>query len=342
MPFHFWGLTEAEKIVGTAEQDVDRDAKAIEADAEELVDEARSSETAGYIIGLLGWAIAGTVFVAVKYVQDEMPPWTMAWARALLTALILTPFFVAHFQELGQFLRRHGLHALAIGAIGLGVTQGTMFSALHQTTAVNAGIVFALAPIITMVMARFVLAEAMSALQWLGVFIAFAGVVTVTVQGDPERLAGLQIGLGELLALLAAVLFAIYTVSLKRARFQLSRVPLLGIMLFGGAIGAAPFALWEYSQGEHDNLGRNGYLALLYMAIVGGAILYTLFNWSVEILGAGRAGALVYTNPIFVAFFAWLILGEQLEWYHYLGASIVAVGVVLILRGRPKPVPSAS
>lgn len=342
MPLHFWGLTEAEKIAGAAEQDIDRDAQAIEADAEALVDEAKSSETVGYIVGLLGWAIAGTVFVAVKYVQDEMPPWTMAWARALLTALILTPFFVGHFQEIGRFLRRHGLHALAVGAVGLGVTQGTMFTALHQTTAVNAGIVFALAPILTMVMARLFLAEAMSGPQWLGVFIAFLGVVTVTVQGDPERLAGLQIGLGELLALLAALLFAVYTVSLKQARFQLPRVQLLAIMLFGGSIGAAPFALWEYSQGAHDNLARNGYLALVYMAVVGGAILYTLFNWSVEILGAGRAGALVYTNPIFIAIFAWLVLGEQLEWYHYLGASIVAVGVVLILRGRPKPMPQNS
>ncbi|MCR9086801.1 MAG: DMT family transporter [Rhodobacteraceae bacterium] len=339
MPLHFWGLTEAERIAGDVERNAAREARTIEADAETVVEEAKSSETVGYAVGLLGWAIAGTVFVAVKYVQDEMPPWTMAWARAFLTALILTPFFIGHFRDLGHFLRQHWAHALIIGAIGLGVTQGTMFSALHQTTAINAVIVFALSPILTMVLARLFLAEAMSAIQWLGVLVAFAGVVTVTVQGDLERLAGLQIGFGELLALVAALLFAIYTVALKHARFKLDRIQLLSVMLFGGALGAAPFALWEFSQGAHENLARNGYLALVYMAVIGGAGLYTLFNWSVEILGAGRAGALVYTNPIFVAIFAWLVLGEQLEWYHYVGAAIIAVGVVLILRGRPTPKP---
>ena len=59
-------------------------------------------------------------------------------------------------------MRAHWLPAFIIGALGFAFTQGLMFTALEHTSAVNAGIVFATNPIITLVLAHFVLREAMS------------------------------------------------------------------------------------------------------------------------------------------------------------------------------------
>ena len=52
------------------------------------------------------------------------------------------------------FSAEHWLEAAFIGAIGLGLTQGVTFMALSLTSAVNVGIVFALAPMATMLLAR--------------------------------------------------------------------------------------------------------------------------------------------------------------------------------------------
>jgi len=106
-------------------------------------------------------------------------------------------------------------------------------------------------------------------------------------------------------------------------------------------LGSLPFAVWEVWNGEHADLAVNGYVALLYCGIIGGGLMYLLYNWSVEVLGASRAGTLVYTQPIFCAVFAWLILSEGIEWYHYLGAMLVAVGVLLVTLLRPKPAAAA-
>ncbi|MEL7027380.1 MAG: DMT family transporter [Pseudomonadota bacterium] len=335
MAIHLWGISQAEQSVERAEQRLETKAETVEREAE-------SSESLGYALGLLGWAIAASVFVAVKVVEDEMPAWSIAFGRVLITALVMTPFLFAHFHEARAFLRKHWLHALVIGSLGLGFAQGLMLNALHLTTAVNAGIVFALSPILTLVFARLVLREAMSSWQGFGALIAFSGVVTVTVQGDINRLASLQIGTGEIFAFCAACCFAAYTIALKKANFQLGRLTLLAVLLMGGVIGTAPFALYEYLSGAHDNLTRNGYFALIYCAVIGGAVLYALFNWSVDILGAGRAGTLVYSQPIFIAILAWILLGERLEWYHYLGAAIVTLGVVIVLTTQPKPTPQKS
>ena len=65
--------------------------------------------------------------------------------------------------------------------------------------------------------------------------------------------------------------------------------------------------------------------------------MYFLYNWSIGVLGAGRAGTLVYSQMLFATFFAWLILGERLEWYHFLGGGLVVIGVLLVTLLRPRP-----
>jgi drug/metabolite transporter (DMT)-like permease len=321
MAFHLWAVAEATGAKRSASAETD---------------------AVGYAAGLATWVLAGSVFVAVKAVSDEMPPWLMCFFRSLISALVLLPLAVGHRREMIAFLRNHWLEAFFVGALGLGLTQGVMFTALGLTSAVNAGIVFALAPMITMVAASIVLRENMNGWQGLGSAIAFCGVVVITVHGSYARLIGLQIGIGDLVALGAAFLFAGYTVLLKRAKFDLARIPLLIILLLGGSMGALPLALWEVWNGEHSDLALKGYVALLYCGIIGGSLMYLLFNFSIEALGASRAGTLVYTQPIFVAVLAWLILSERLEWYHFVGAGFVAVGVLCVTLLRPKPLPAAA
>ena len=69
-----------------------------------------------------------------------------------------------------------------------------------------------------------------------------------------------------------------------------------------------------------------------------GAYMDFLYNWSVAVLGASRAGTPIYSQMIFAAFFAWLILGERLEWYHFAGGALVIIGILPVTLLRPAPV----
>jgi drug/metabolite transporter (DMT)-like permease len=300
------------------------------------------SDTAGYAAGLLTWLIAGSVFVAIKLGVSEMPPWTFCFSRALISAVILMPVVAGHYGDMIGLLRQRGLEAVFIGAIGLGLTQGVMFMALSYTSAINVGIMFALAPMATMLLARLVLHEPMSRWQGLGLAIAFAGIVVISVHGSLALLLGLQIGIGDLFTLGAVAMFSGYTVLLKRAKFALPALPLLVILQGAGSAAALPFSLWEIAHGQHEHLARTGYLALAYTGVIGGALMYFLYNWSIAVLGAARAGTLIYTQMIFAIFFAWLILGERIEWYHFAGGGLVIVGIVFVTLLRPKAVPAAA
>jgi drug/metabolite transporter (DMT)-like permease len=65
--------------------------------------------------------------------------------------------------------------------------------------------------------------------------------------------------------------------------------------------------------------------------------MYYLFNWSVQALGAAKAGVLLYLQPVFIALLAYLLLGERLYLYHLGGAALILAGVLLVTMLKPAP-----
>ena len=112
--------------------------------------------------------------------------------------------------------------------------------------------------------------------------------------------------------------------------------------MIGGAMASFPLFAYELFDGQHANLNTTGYVALGYTVIFGGALMYLCYNWSIDILGAARAGALLYSQMVFTAFLAWLILGEAIEWYHYFGGGLIVVGIILVTVLKPKNPSTAS
>ncbi|MEJ2375234.1 MAG: EamA family transporter [Pseudolabrys sp.] len=51
---------------------------------------------------------------------------------------------------------------------------------------------------------------------------------------------------------------------------------------------------------------------------------------------------MICLQTVFATFFAWLILGETLRWYHFLGGGLGLVGILLVTLLRPKPAPAPS
>ncbi len=292
--------------------------------------QASGPPAAGYAAGLTAWFLVAGVFVAAKFGVGEMPPWTMCFWRLTIATLILLPLAWGERDAVRAFMRGRGWQALLIGAIGLGITQGLVYTALSFTTAINTGIIFSTAPIVTMVLAAVFLREAMGPWQIVGSLIAFAGIVLIAVQGSLAILLGLKLGIGDLLVVVAAVTFAAYTILLKWAKFDLPRLPLLLVLLAGASMVTFPGWLVEIWLGQHSHLAFKGYIALAYAAVPGGALMYLFYNWSIDILGASKAGALNYTQMVFTAVLAWLILGESIAWYHVVGAAFIVVGVAII------------
>jgi len=287
-------------------------------------------------LATLCWLLSAGVYIAAKAVVKEMPPWTLCFWRALFAGLILLPRARPHWSAMIALVQRRWLSLLIIGGLGLSITQGLIYVGLNYTTAINAGLIIALMPVITMILARFFLNEPVGPWQFIGSFVAFVGMAVIVTRGNLWALFYLDLNPGDLFMVGAAIALALYTVLLRRAKFELPGLPLLVILLGAGVVVAVPFYAWELIKDERTALNPNGMLALIYVAGPGGALMYYLFNLSVQALGASRAGVFLYLQTAFVAILAYFFLGERLLPYHLAGAFFILVGVLLVMLLKPR------
>ncbi|WP_281405875.1 MULTISPECIES: EamA family transporter [unclassified Mesorhizobium] len=229
------------------------------------------------------------------------------------------------------------VEVVAVGAIGLTLCQGMIYHGLNDTDATTAGIIMALSPVMTMVLARFVLGEPLGLWKSLGALVALAGMIFIVAHGNLTALLQLKFNAGELWIVGSAFCWGLYTVLLRRAKFGIELLPMVVLLLGAGALVALPFHVWELFNDERSAMDVHSILALAYLAGPGGALMYYLYNKSVETLGASRASMLLYLQTVFVAVLAYLLLGEGLHDYDLVGAAFIVTGIVLATVVKPRP-----
>ncbi|RWL44525.1 MAG: DMT family transporter [Mesorhizobium sp.] len=298
------------------------------------------SSLGGYPTAVLCWLLSAGVYIAAKWVAPEMPPWGLCFWRLLLACAILLPIVHRHHGAMLALLKSRPLEIVAVGAIGLTLCQGLIYRGLNDTDATTAGIIMAMSPIMTMVLARLLLGEPLGLWKALGAVAALAGMLVIVAHGNIDALVKLRFNVGELWIVGSAFCWALYTVLLRRSKFGLELLPLVVLLLGAGALAALPFHLWEIFNDERSALNGNGMLALAYLAGPGGALMYYLYNKSVETLGASRASMLLYLQTLFVAILAYLLLGESLHNYDLFGAAFIVLGIVLATVIKPRAVPA--
>jgi drug/metabolite transporter (DMT)-like permease len=68
------------------------------------------------------------IYIAAKWAIDEIPPWTLCFWRVTIAAAVLAPIVYNERVAIRAFLEKRWLEALMIGSIGLGLSQGLMYT----------------------------------------------------------------------------------------------------------------------------------------------------------------------------------------------------------------------
>ncbi len=300
--------------------------------------EAQRTRALGLLV--LCWLLAGGTFVAVKWAGPYTPPWTMVFFRMTLAALCLLPFATSHFKAMATQLRTHFVVIISI-AVALAFTQGFMFTGLGYTTAITACIVFSIWPITAIILAALVLGERFTPWQAVGVILCFGGVLVIVAQGNPDRIVSLDFNAGDLWILGAVAGMSVYTVLLKKVKIDLPHLPLLILLLVVAALSSTPFFVWEILHDERIVIDWHDILVFAYIGIIGGGVMFLLYNTGLALLGAAEASVTFYLQALFTTILAYLFLGEKLHLYHVAGIALIASGIAIVMLVKQKP-PSRS
>jgi len=283
--------------------------------------------------GLFAVAVWGASFIATKIALRELAPVTLVWLRFAMGVAVLAAL-AARRRELR---RPAGRDLLLLGLLGLqGITlhQWLQSTALVTAQASTSGWIVASAPVFIAVLARLALGERLAAAQAAGIAAAFAGVMLVATDGQPQRLLAGDLGTpGNWLIVASAANWAVFSVL---SRGTVRRLPPAGAMFWvmaAGWLGSTALLPLGPGPGQVAALSPRGWAAAVFLGVLCSGVAYGLWYDALHRVSAARVGALLYLEPLFSQGVAAAVLGEPVLPATVAGGVVILAGVWLVNRG---------
>lgn len=270
--------------------------------------------------------------VVGRGIRADVPPLAMAFWRWLLAFLLILPLAAPHFRTQWPLLRRSWRSVTLLGLLGVGGYNTFAYLALQTTTATNAVLLNSFIPVATMAIAWLVLGKRLSLPSCLGVAVSLAGALTIVARGELAVLLNFNLNQGDLWMLLAIAVWALYTIGLAWRPAGVDAMLLLAAFTAVGLAALLPAYLWEMAQGHHIHTHAGSLAALAYVGIFPSFIGYIFYNRGVAEVGASRASLFIHLMPVFGTLLSAIFLGEQPQHFHYVGISLIFIGIFLTMR----------
>jgi drug/metabolite transporter (DMT)-like permease len=175
------------------------------------------------------------------------------------------------------------------------------------------------------------LRERLSTANLVGIGLTMAAVVLTIARGSLEVLVTLSANRGDVILLISQMLWVAYTLYTRANRSTFSPLQ----MLAGAHVVAAglllPLALVERPWRSFAGASGLAVVVVLYSALLG-TPAHIAFYQAVRTVGPGRAAVFTNLVPFMVLGLSWLLVGEPIRGYHWIGAVGVIAGVALTTR----------
>ncbi len=272
----------------------------------------------------------GTTWAAIRIGLEDIPPFTGVALRFALAGLLLVT--IAHFMGVsfraGALERRLWVvHALTTFCI----SYGTTYWVEQYIPSGLTSILFATFPLFVAAIAHFSLpGERISLVSAGGILLGFLGVVVLlsedfSVFGEREAVFAASV------MLLSPMSAAVGNVAIKKYGSTFNTLSLNGVaMVISAGLMGILAVLVESDRSVEFTGPAVG--ALLYLAIMGSVVTFTLYFWLLKHVSATRLALIAYLIPAVAVVIGILLFDEPLTLKIILGGLLVFAGVSSVVR----------
>jgi drug/metabolite transporter (DMT)-like permease len=292
-----------------------------------------SDRTKAYIflvITTLGWSANSVVG---KFSVGHVGPLTLTLARWCVALTVIVAISVPQLKADWPKLKSNWLLLFAFGAIGFTAFNAMLYSALRHTSAINVVIEQAAIPGLIFVGNYILFRIRLGAGQIIGYAITLTGVAITASNGSLQTLLHLDLNIGDLMMLIACLVYAIYTIGL-RYKPDVHWKSLMTASALGALIASIPLFAWEVSAPTFAAPDMIGWTVILFTGLVPSLISQILYVRGVELIGPNRASLFINTIPVFGTLLAVIFLRESLQGFHFVALALVITGIAIAERGR--------
>jgi drug/metabolite transporter (DMT)-like permease len=277
---------------------------------------------------LVGLAVLffSTSPVLVRWAAASLSSYEIAAGRLLLAGLLVLGVAALRGESWAGLARWPVF--VAIGLVAA-VHFGAYIGSLSFTTIAHSLALVYTAPIFAALLSWRLLGEKLRPRQWLGIVIAVAGVAIMagfTPNFDRTML------IGDALALLSAVTFAVYSIAGRRQRHHVSLLVYAGAVYLMGGLWLLPLAAANFSAGGYT---LAAILSVVALAVIPLGLGHTLYNAALRRMRATSVNLIAtqeVTGGVLLGIF---LLGEIPSAVTVTGIAVTLAGIILVLIETP-------
>jgi drug/metabolite transporter (DMT)-like permease len=286
------------------------------------------------LIASFGWGTGGVATRAS--LNAGASPVTVAVYRGAIATVAVLVFLV---------IQRRGIIPRSGAALRVGFTMGITNMAvpfvlsniaLQYASAGFVGLMTALIPILTAVMAHFLLeGDRLTGVRVVGLVVALAGVATLMLSGDSGLAEGGRPVYAGILGLISVLAISYGGVYAKRFAGQYRALDASGIHFLSGTIVIA--VIWLVGEGLPKAETLRALSLMAYLGLVSTFAAFALYYWMLQRVSATYASLTGYVVPVFAIVSGILLLDERLQPGIVVGGALILVGVIITDRSYRRP-----
>ena len=283
------------------------------------------------VLATLFWA--GNYVIGAVAVQT-MTPFDLTFLRWAIAVIPL--FIVAQLVEKPDWrvVARAWPRMLVLGILGMLGYNLFLYEALNFTTPAGAALINAANPAAMALLAALLIGDKLTRRGIAGIVVSLVGVVVILSNGSVQTLLGLDINVGQLLMVLAVLVFSLYSIwGRTPPRFlgggpTAPRVPPIAATAAQALIVLVLMAPFAVVNGVEIPVDPAPLSALLYIAVFPSVGSYLLWNLALRSTPASTAGIFLNLVTVFTVLIG-LAVGQPVTLVDVVGGAIVIAGVLL-------------
>jgi drug/metabolite transporter (DMT)-like permease len=251
------------------------------------------------------------------------PGTVSAFYRVFFAGLALFPLRLTHKKQ--SYPTRKSLRLIILGGLVFAMKIFVWNTAILLTSAAKATLLSNNSPLWVGLGAMLLFREKLPLRYWVGLLIALTG-MSIIVGGN--MIQKLQFNTGDLLAVVASVLYAAFMLITQKARARTDTLTLNLLTMLTSSIVLLPMVIIF----GHTLAGfsTSTWLALLGLGLIPQFIGWLAINYAMGHLPAARVSVMLLGQPVVTAILGILVLHESLSLTDISGGMLVLNGIYLV------------
>jgi len=281
-------------------------------------------------LGLLGTNLFfATNYSAIKYFTSHhyAGPLGINIIRVGISAALLWILFL--FKPSEKRIEKKDFPALILCTLtAIALNQLLFIQGLSLTFPIHAALLTLITPILITIIAARILKEKITIAKLVGLLLGAMGAVLLVSQREITA-PGENVLFGDTLVILSAVAYTFYFILVKPLMNKYSAVQVIRWIFTIGFLMTLPFCYTEFTKITWQFFTFKDWF-FLFMVVVPGTFFAYVFNvYGIQKLSASKAGAYIYSQPVFAVIIAIIFLKEYLSFYKIIAAVLIFAGVFL-------------